>query len=121
MAAIESRGPQLLAVVLTLLGFAFTATLLRCYVRIKIVKAFGLDDYFMVAALVCDEPHLSADFIRNRELLISQSQISFILFCSVAIMGVHYGTGRHYWDIEQQQDIQEALKVSALFPSSPLI
>ncbi|KAL7802365.1 hypothetical protein V8C44DRAFT_353411 [Trichoderma aethiopicum] len=87
MAAVENRGPQLLAVILTLLVFAFTATLLRCYVRIKLVKAFGLDDYLMVAALV-----------------------SFILFCAVAIMGIHYGTGRHYWDIEQQQDIQEALK-----------
>lgn len=114
MAAVENRGPQLLAVILTLLVFAFTATLLRCYVRIKLVKAFGLDDYLMVAALVGDEPHLRANLNAHRQLLTYiQPQISFILFCAVAIMGIHYGTGRHYWDIEQQQDIQEALKVSA--------
>ncbi|KAL7928217.1 hypothetical protein V8C35DRAFT_318684 [Trichoderma chlorosporum] len=87
MAEVETRGPQLLAVVLVLLTFAFTATLLRCYVRITLVKAFGLDDYLMIFAM-----------------------ISFILFCAVAITGIHYGTGRHYWDIKDQQDIQEALK-----------
>lgn len=30
---------------------AATSTLLRCFVRIRILKAFGLDDYLMVAAL----------------------------------------------------------------------
>ncbi|KAL7941093.1 hypothetical protein V8C42DRAFT_335763 [Trichoderma barbatum] len=87
MADVETRGPQLLAVILVLLVFAFTAILLRCYVRIRLVKAFGVDDYLMVFAM-----------------------ISFILFCAVAITGIHYGTGRHYWDIEHQEDIQEALK-----------
>ena len=37
-------------------------------------------------------------------------QISFILFCACVVTGIHYGTGRHYWDITED-DIQEALKV----------
>ena len=53
MAEIENRGPGLQAVALTLVSFAFVATLLRCYVRIGIVKVFGIEDFSMVFALVC--------------------------------------------------------------------
>ncbi|KAL6691185.1 hypothetical protein J3F84DRAFT_387059 [Trichoderma pleuroticola] len=86
MAEIPNRGPQLIAVIAVLLAFSVTALVLRCYVRISLVKAFGLDDYLMIFAM-----------------------ISFILFCAAAATGVHYGTGRHYWDLEPE-DISEALK-----------
>ncbi|KAL7916825.1 hypothetical protein GGI35DRAFT_49796 [Trichoderma velutinum] len=86
MAEVPNRGPQLIAVIAVLLVFSLTAIILRCYVRISLVKAFGVDDYLMVFAM-----------------------ITFILFCAVALTGVHYGTGRHYWDLEPE-DIQEALK-----------
>lgn len=36
--------------------------------------------------------------------------MTFIAFCSVCLTGVHYGTGRHYWDLAEH-DIQEALMV----------
>ncbi|KAK1569797.1 uncharacterized protein LY79DRAFT_643380 [Colletotrichum navitas] len=72
MAEIENRGPQLVAVGLTLVITAFVATVLRCYVRVFLVKNFGIDDWFMVVAT-----------------------IFFILFVSCALTGVHYGTGRH--------------------------
>ncbi|GFP60294.1 hypothetical protein ACSS6W_000105 [Trichoderma asperelloides] len=85
MADIPNRGPQLIAVVAVLLVFSLTATILRCYVRISLVKAFGVDDYLMVFAMM-----------------------TFIAFCSVCLTGVHYGTGRHYWDLAEH-DIQEAL------------
>ncbi|KAL6809507.1 hypothetical protein V8C40DRAFT_259173 [Trichoderma camerunense] len=83
---VPNRGPQLIAVIAVLLVFSLTAIVLRCYVRISLVKAFGVDDYLMIFAM-----------------------ISFILFCAVAATGVHYGTGRHYWDL-QPEDISEALK-----------
>lgn len=54
MADIPNRGPQLIAVVAVLLVFSLTAIILRCYVRISLVKAFGVDDYLMVFAMVCD-------------------------------------------------------------------
>jgi pseudouridine-5'-phosphate glycosidase len=50
-------------------------------VRARIVKAFGADDWFMVAALC-----------------------AHVMFATCAIGGIHYGTGRHMStlsDIEQ--------------------
>ncbi|KAL7958057.1 hypothetical protein V8C34DRAFT_284176 [Trichoderma compactum] len=86
MAEVPNRGPQLIAVIVVLLVFSLTSIVLRCYVRISLMKAFGVDDYLMIFAM-----------------------ISFVLFCAVAATGVHYGTGRHYWDL-QPEDISEALK-----------
>ena len=48
----ENRGPQLLGVNLLFLILAVIATTLRCYVRLVMVRAFGLDDWLMVAATV---------------------------------------------------------------------
>jgi hypothetical protein len=49
---VPNRGPQLIAVVAVLMAFSLTAIILRCYVRISLVKAFGVDDYLMVFAMV---------------------------------------------------------------------
>ncbi|TPX18570.1 uncharacterized protein E0L32_002427 [Thyridium curvatum] len=84
--AMEDRGPELAAVCWTFVTTAFVATALRCYVRTRIVKRFGLDDWTMLAALV-----------------------SFIIFIACTLCGIHYGTGRHFWDLEEQ-DIEMALK-----------
>jgi hypothetical protein len=35
------------------LALSTIAVLLRCYVRLRIVKAFGWDDGFMILAMVC--------------------------------------------------------------------
>ncbi|KAH6673928.1 hypothetical protein F5X68DRAFT_270579 [Plectosphaerella plurivora] len=85
--AVENRGPQLQAVAYTLLVTAVISVLLRTYVRVMLVRNFGVDDWCMVAAT-----------------------ISFILFVTSALVGVHYGTGRHYWDIPNVADQVEALK-----------
>lgn len=37
-------------------------------------------------------------------------QISFILFVTCALVGVHYGTGRHHKDLKAEQIVQ-AMKV----------
>ncbi|KAK8856627.1 integral membrane protein [Apiospora arundinis] len=68
----ENRGPQLLAVVITLLVTATVANAMRCYTRIGIVKGFGIDDWTMLIAY-----------------------IFFTLFCACTIAGVRFGTGRH--------------------------
>ncbi|KAK7960880.1 hypothetical protein PG996_011522 [Apiospora saccharicola] len=83
---IPNRGPELQAVCIALLALAVTATALRCYTRIFILRAFGLDDGVMVFATV-----------------------SFALFTSSSLTGVHYGTGRHHSDLDRK-DIQEAMK-----------
>ncbi|KAK1998064.1 hypothetical protein LX36DRAFT_634940 [Colletotrichum falcatum] len=79
MGEIENRGPQLVAVGLTLVISAFIATVLRCYVRVFLVNNFGIDDWFMLGATVF-----------------------FILFVSCALTGVHYGTGRHRVDLSDE-------------------
>ncbi|KAH5416452.1 hypothetical protein HBI46_120590 [Parastagonospora nodorum] len=68
----ETRGPELQAVCSTFVSLAFTATVLRVYVRTCLVNAFGWDDAFMVFALG-----------------------SHIMFATCAIGGIHWGTGRH--------------------------
>ncbi|KAK8022297.1 hypothetical protein PG993_013064 [Apiospora rasikravindrae] len=83
---IPNRGPELQAVCIALLVLAVTAVALRCYTRVFILRAFGLDDAVMVFATV-----------------------SFILFTSSALTGVHYGTGRHHKDLDKV-DIQQAMK-----------
>ena len=41
----------------------------------------------------------------------SDAQSSFILFVTCALIGVHYGTGRHHADLADE-DIKQAMKVS---------
>jgi hypothetical protein len=52
MAEIENRGPQLLGVDVFFIILALITTLLRCYVRIFMVKSWGKEDWFMLAATV---------------------------------------------------------------------
>lgn len=49
---VEDRGPRLRNITAVFLALAIFSTALRCYVRARIVKWFGLDDWLMVAALV---------------------------------------------------------------------
>ena len=50
--AVPNRGPELLAVNIAFVTTAVLACLLRCFVRVRMVKAFGLDDWLMVIATV---------------------------------------------------------------------
>ncbi|KAH6885293.1 hypothetical protein B0T10DRAFT_92447 [Thelonectria olida] len=84
--AVENRGPELQAVCYTLVVTAWISVVLRCYVRIRIVKNFGLDDWFMLAALT-----------------------SFTLFISCALAGVYHGTGRHRDDLTDE-NFKKAMK-----------
>ncbi|KAF7527827.1 hypothetical protein G7054_g10347 [Neopestalotiopsis clavispora] len=84
--AVENRGPQLMVVCITLLTIAIISMALRIITRLFIVKGFGRDDYLMVFA-----------------------SISFTLFVTCAITGVHYGTGRHHSDLSDD-DFETAMK-----------
>lgn len=48
----ESRGPELFAVATTFVSLAAITVILRVYVRVFLVKAFGWDDAWMIVALV---------------------------------------------------------------------
>ncbi|KAI0163182.1 hypothetical protein BJ166DRAFT_287720 [Pestalotiopsis sp. NC0098] len=73
---IENRGGELLGVDIFFVILAILTTLLRGYVKIFMVKAWGKEDWFMLAAT-----------------------IFFTLFGSFSMAGVHYGTGRHFADL----------------------
>ena len=49
----ETYAPQILTITGTFFAAAALIVLLRCYVRITMLKVFGADDYAMVIALVC--------------------------------------------------------------------
>lgn len=49
---VPNRGPELLAVNIAFVITAVFACALRCFVRVRMVKAFGLDDWLMVLATV---------------------------------------------------------------------
>ncbi|KAI1336239.1 hypothetical protein F5Y15DRAFT_208557 [Xylariaceae sp. FL0016] len=75
--AVPNRGPQLLIVDFTFLFISIVIVITRCFVRIFMVKRFGVDDWTMLAATVF-----------------------FILYTTCSINGIHYGTGRHRDDLD---------------------
>jgi hypothetical protein len=77
----ENRGPALLGINIAALSLAVVATVLRCYVRLRLVRAFGLDDWLMLCAMV-----------------------TFTVYCTSSIIGVTYGTGQHVWDLAQEDN-----------------
>ncbi|KAL2255660.1 hypothetical protein VTK26DRAFT_2933 [Humicola hyalothermophila] len=74
-----SRASTIVGVNSAFLALAVTTAVLRIYVRTRLVKAFGLDDWLMTLAT-----------------------ISFILYCTFSLTGVHYGTGKHYWELSEE-------------------
>lgn len=71
---------------MTMVSLSTVSVVLRVYVRTRLVKAFGWDDFFMVCAL-----------------------LFHIMFATCAIGGIHYGTGRHMADLSND-DIVKAMR-----------
>ncbi|PYI06938.1 hypothetical protein BO78DRAFT_342208 [Aspergillus sclerotiicarbonarius CBS 121057] len=68
-----NRNAAVKAVPPSFLGLCFVTVLLRCYVRIRLNKAFGWDDSLMLVATVI-----------------------YAMFCGCMIAGGVYGTGMHF-------------------------
>lgn len=54
MKELEGRSKSIFIVTTIFLGISFICVCLRCFVRIKLVKAFGWDDALMVFAMVIE-------------------------------------------------------------------
>lgn len=91
--SVPDRGPALRRLTIVLLVLTLTSFILRAYVRAHVTKAFGLDDWLM-----------------------SGATIAFIFYGACVIVGVHYGTGRHFADLTAY-NTEEALKVGDRIPS----
>lgn len=51
----RERGVDMFAVNVLFLVLTVPTVLLRCYVRAKIIRSFGWDDWLMIVAQVCDK------------------------------------------------------------------
>ncbi|EYE93364.1 putative integral membrane protein, partial [Aspergillus ruber CBS 135680] len=80
--AMTDRNLEVKAVAATFMSVAAVTVILRCYVRLRIVKAFGWDDGAMVIAMVF-----------------------YALFSGSMIGGSLYGTGRHFSELTAQQRV----------------
>lgn len=96
------RSASIFIVTTVFLGLSFISVCLRCFVRLRLVKAFGWDDTIMVAAMVCVFSILCENFGLTR------SQALNILFALCGITGSLYGMGRK---LEHVHDFSTALFV----------
>ena len=78
----EDRGPQVRAVAITFLILPAVATLMRCWVRIKMIKSFALDDWLSVFTLFW-----------------------LIIYGSLIIAGVEWGVGQHVSHLSTHQKV----------------
>ncbi|KAL6233459.1 hypothetical protein BDW75DRAFT_190696 [Aspergillus navahoensis] len=62
------------------LSLSSVAVIMRCYVRLRIVKAFGWDDFVMILAMLL-----------------------YIMFCGCMIGGSLWGTGKHLSELTSKQ------------------
>jgi Fungal rhodopsin domain len=86
----EYNGYQLVAVVITFLVLTYISVGLRCFVRIRITRAFAIDDWLMLVA-----------------------QLIFTISCAFILEGIRYGIGRHNSELSVNNEI-EGLKVICL-------
>ncbi|GAB1318555.1 Rhodopsin domain-containing protein [Madurella fahalii] len=77
----DNRGPIIAGVNIAGIVLALIATILRCFVRIHLIRAFGLDDWLMAAAAV-----------------------SFACYVSFSMKGIQYGTGQHVWNLSNENE-----------------
>lgn len=99
------RSEAVKAVAAVFMTFACLAVLLRCYVRIRLVRAFGWDDIIMVAAMVGLRGVLCIDHNLIRR------QAFYIMFSACMIGGSLWGTGKHFTELTAHQSVV-AMKVT---------
>ncbi|KAK1541031.1 hypothetical protein CPAR01_07020 [Colletotrichum paranaense] len=100
-----NRGSEILVVCGTLVGLSVAVVILRIWVRAKMVRLVGLDDYFMIAAT--DEAKENV-FVK----------VTIFAEMMVIIPEVQYGAGRHIQYIEPKSNIVTGLHLN--FVTQPL-
>ncbi|KAI1098973.1 hypothetical protein F4804DRAFT_99652 [Jackrogersella minutella] len=72
----QDNGPQLAATVWLFLPLAAITLALRCYVRVRILKAFKIEDWLAIATMMC-----------------------FTLYCTLVMLSISYGAGKEMIDV----------------------
>ncbi|KAJ5396776.1 hypothetical protein N7509_004889 [Penicillium cosmopolitanum] len=78
----DHQNGAIIAVAATFMTIAFITVALRCYVRLRLVKAFGWDDTSMVVAMAC-----------------------YILFSASMIGAGLHGNGRHWYNVPAEERV----------------
>ncbi|KAL1971853.1 hypothetical protein VTN31DRAFT_1941 [Thermomyces dupontii] len=74
----DDKGPRILGVLWSLTGFTALIVMARVYIRLAVVRSFGLDDYLIVLGII----------------------IGFA-YCGVSTAAVAYGFGKHAFTLDQ--------------------
>ena len=96
MATTEGKAPEVLAVAIVFFVLTWITVGLRVWVRTGMLRAFGWDDWTMLA-----------------------TQILFTAYLACQLGGVVYGTGRHLHDLEFDR-AEKALQVRLLLSDMSL-
>lgn len=86
---LNGRSEAIVAATSVFLALSLVTVCLRCFVRARVVRAFGLDDWTMVAAMVgFSAPHLisSSDELTSKALNLA--------FAICTLVGCSYGMGQ---------------------------
>jgi len=104
----DYNGSDLVAVAITFLALTYVFIFVRIFVRLRIMRAFWADDWFLLMAQV----NQSTESVELQVLInsLTFTQISFTLLCSFILRSVHWGLGRHN-DILPKARETQAIKV----------
>jgi len=80
--AMDDRGAQVRAVTIVFLVLPWIAVTARCWVRLKMLKAFALDDFLAITTL-----------------------LFLTLYASLMLAGIAQGVGKHMWELTVQQRV----------------
>lgn len=86
----DDKGPKILAVLWTLTALTFFMVTARTFIRIKMLKNFGIDDYLIVFAMMLG-----------------------IAYCVVTTLGVAHGYGKHAIKLSQY-DLEMAMLLNTV-------
>lgn len=82
----DDKGPKVLAVVWTLTSLTLLMVVARVFIRLKMLKNFGFDDYLIVVAMALG-----------------------LAYCGATTASVYYGFGKHTIVVEEHGNLVMAM------------
>ncbi|KAJ5623787.1 hypothetical protein N7510_000096 [Penicillium lagena] len=83
----QNKGPRILAVFWSLTALTLVVVIIRLFIRIRILRNTGLDDWLILASVVCQ------NFVQI--LTLAVSKLSTTAFTAVTTVNVSLGYGQH--------------------------
>lgn len=86
----DDKGPKILAVLWTLTALTFCMVTARIFIRLKMLKSFGIDDYLIIISMVMG-----------------------LAYCGVTTAAIAYGFGQHANKLDQY-DLEMAILLNTV-------